>query len=631
MARALAALDLEPAEDSEARLLTEVRRLAASRSKPISPLHRWMMRVGWMPTEGEIALLLLQNWPALSPPAKKLIGRSMPQALVTASDLWVQSGRTDELDRVFDAIGHCPPPDSLRLVDRLLRHTSQDVHQRAAEVFATILSSCGSSDGFANDIVAGVLNDGPQLPDRRVLLATLPRLHRAGATIRTFLLDDGHPTHMLLRSVIRTHAQAIEPRTLIELLAVNSVSAAARDAIERRTDPDFVAAIADSSHLLLNPRRRRKLGGGSGMRKWIQAIASVQSGGAAQRHLPRLLCQCGSFDGEQTASNFTEHAISQERTARAGVVLHAAKHIRPDHRISDALRDLNFDSDPRIARRALFAIQESECSSLSTTVRRQRKSPHGACRAAAEQWLARHDVDRSLRRFDSSGGGVALRSAMHHRREETLNLLRDTMLSGETDAKISVILWARRLEIESECELELLAALAGTEPRVIAAATSALAGVGTNAASDALVACLNHADMRVRANAIEAIAWRGEVARLNPEIGSSPDPRVRANACRAFLRTKSEPGLQREGIRILNEMVQDIRPGHRRSAMWLTERLARTESAQAVATIASSDPELIVRRRARQAARRLLAEMRADITVRIAPLSRHRAAQSAGA
>jgi HEAT repeat protein len=111
----------------------------------------------------------------------------------------------------------------------------------------------------------------------------------------------------------------------------------------------------------------------------------------------------------------------------------------------------------------------------------------------------------------------------------------------------------------------------------------------------AMRTALDHRDVRVRANALEALtlADRAAIDRL-PDHLDSRDNRVRANAVRAVLRCRG-----RDGPKALCRMLDDADPRHRVSAIWVARKAREGRVAGDLRRIADHDPVAEVRRRAR--------------------------------
>ena len=117
---------------------------------------------------------------------------------------------------------------------------------------------------------------------------------------------------------------------------------------------------------------------------------------------------------------------------------------------------------------------------------------------------------------------------------------------------------------------------------------------GSRHARHALRRALDHPDLRVQANALEAITRidHGAIDRLGDRLDSL-DNRLRANAVRAVLRRR-----RRDGPRVLRTMLGDSDPRHRVSAIWVARRAREERVSGDLRRIADQDAVAEVRRRA---------------------------------
>jgi HEAT repeat protein len=133
------------------------------------------------------------------------------------------------------------------------------------------------------------------------------------------------------------------------------------------------------------------------------------------------------------------------------------------------------------------------------------------------------------------------------------------------------------------------------EPRVAAMAVRLVGRLGDPRLKDLLEAATQHADARVRANAVESmeelhIADRSQrvLAMLN-----SRHSRERANAIKAIGSFNFDTAKE-----CLTRMLTDSSPLHRMSALWVVGQLNLIEVLRQVSNIARRDPNLRVRSRA---------------------------------
>src|SRR5690606_13404648 len=121
-------------------------------------------------------------------------------------------------------------------------------------------------------------------------------------------------------------------------------------------------------------------------------------------------------------------------------------------------------------------------------------------------------------------------------------------------------------------------------------------------------AALDHADARVRANAVEALQQLESVEQAEDrlrDMAQADHNRPRANAIGALLEMQAG-----DALAALNRMLIDERPEQRVSALWLVKSMGVMEVARQIAELALRDADPDVRGRARDVAAQLLQKAR---------------------
>jgi hypothetical protein len=334
---------------------------------------------------------------------------------------------------------------------------------------------------------------------------------------------------------------------------------------------------------------------------------------------------------------------------------------------AEDLPDWCFDADPAVARSATLrwagvgtAMRRPDtpaAAARSRTLTALTRSPHGPVRVIAGEALA---AMSPWKRVDAT-------SAMLFRRwqaadaDAALNALTARMTGGSAAERVQAIALATRCELTADFAEVLVASarltaasMAGGE-RVAATAVKALARVRTASAERAIDAAAAHADPRVRANAVEALAMRPRAARgvdrdtVLIEFKGDDAHRARANAIRAMLlgdaggignggggggawtagvgEIKPRRVYEPAAVEELERLLTDDRAEHRLAGVWLAERTLCAGGAdrlgpafdgltRRVARLAKDDADERVRRRGVRCASRLLTELRGDDTER---------------
>src|SRR5262249_4116441 len=161
---------------------------------------------------------------------------------------------------------------------------------------------------------------------------------------------------------------------------------------------------------------------------------------------------------------------------------------------------------------------------------------------------------------------LAARRGLRADREGMVAQIRARLASPSADDQVSAIMMARHLGLQSDVELELLAAAsASSAERVCATAAAALAESGTPAAGQAVRRLVRPPAGRVRANAVDGLLRAPgivDAAAYGAALDLRGDAchRVRANALRGLL--VCARGYEPEAAESLASMLGDDRPLH---------------------------------------------------------------------
>ena len=467
-------------------------------------------------------------------------------------------------------------------------------------------------------------------------------------TLLAIVRDPGHPAAKGIRGELRWSRSPAARARAWSWLADDAFAAASLDRLSRAPTVADHDAVLTASHLVLNPRRRRRLRmidlRPSTHRAPGKAPAIDLPEGAAVptvARYPQLAVPARRGLGRMLGAA----AVSPElrRALLAPGVADPDAHARfAAARTLDTadLGDFSFDADPSVARHAVLRRSRARAhvsgdarARLAHELGKLARSPHPAVRTVAARDAQRLDL------WD--GGSTSSRLAAHlafaRDADAFIGELRARLLGADADAVLGAILLARRLGLIGRVRDDLvsLARDASRPDRVVATAVGALAGDDAEASRDAIARAVDHRDTRVRANAVEALAKRTrrvpDLAAGDPRTYSiliehkdDDEHRVRANAIVGLLRPRRARTLaeRKPSARLfepaatdsLRSMLADARPMHRLAGLWAAERLlpatALGDSAAAVLAEvgklrADDDPR--VRRRAGRCCARLVA------------------------
>lgn len=496
-----------------------------------------------------------------------------------------------------------------------------------------------------------------------LLCATSVGLRGCKTYIRALLDDVDHPAHMVLRGIMRRGDALATREAAWTCMSIEPWRTACVDRLGLSTDGEGMARVLRRGYLLANPVRAAALvrvregvrrGRCPGLDIDSHTLECLQTDAAA--HAPRWLACVheGSAGGGlgQRLEVLLAHESARVRLA-ALLAMSAEKGWT-----TGAGADFVFDAEARIARSAVVRLvvpsarATIEPKRLRGTMESLTRSPHGAVRAMART------LGEGLDPLSDSGPSrLAARRMLQADPEAFAAELQTAVRNGPLERRLRAIATARRLGLGARIELELLTLVHRSAERATwagalseerreamhsaAAAVTLLAELHSPAAQHAVHRCLRHADARVRANALDAMArmsrrsgviagGEGLLAAAIVEFKNDPHHRVRAGAARAGILAAiaggndgaqdgtGSRGVESASLSVL-AMLNDERPMHRVSGLWLAERVAGMSVgataacqtlASAVAEVVRSEPDIQVRSRARLAGERLMAQIR---------------------
>lgn len=595
---------------------------------------------------------ILTRWAALDASAREAMLSIDSERLVPALRRAV---RHDDPDARFGVIRAMVEHGDPRLCEDLISFIGdRDQHVARGAERALVAMARSAPDrkdvAWANASVAVVSaagRFGETHMSRGVLLAamllTTPRLTGPASALQSpmahWLAGESHPGHAALRTVLRRNP---DPRLRSRALAwlrwePMVVSALAR--VMRGVSAEDHEALLINSHLALHPLRSQRLATAAISTRlsetWPEDCALPDRATAARlscearRGLPRFAAMVAA-DSHTLAASLDTALADPDATVRW-----CAATTLPLH----AIEDYCFDADPIIARAALLrrsCVGDAQVRSAlrpadARLTRRLVRHPDPGIRALARQERDRTDMWNA----DSAGGRLAAQRSLAADRAAVIEDIRQAL--RDANRALAAIALAKAIGVAADLEADLrtLAEASwvegdATTPRIAAAAVSALGYVATAAAVTTLLACLNHTDDRVRANAVESLARHRRdaerhgrdtpsLASVLLELRTDPSHRVRANAIRAMLRSVAPAPAST--ARALSNMLADDRAMHRVAGLWVVDRAivagvdrsmgdASIHIALSLDKLARTDVEPKVRLRAAQCAGRMLGATR---------------------
>ena len=272
-------------------------------------------------------------------------------------------------------------------------------------------------------------------------------------------------------------------------------------------------------------------------------------------------------------------AISLEGCEKAGLKAVEKLSQFPQKTAAETLRRSVNSIHEKVALSALARLIQMEKHHVQRLLAEQLKSPHPRVRASARSWLKDYLLEQCRLNFDKlnhQGQSAAARALL---KIDPGFQDRWRKLSADADPahRLRAIQMARQLGWVDVTLTRLLEMTKDSDKTVASCAVAALGQAGMPAPQcleDRLIAALQDEDMRVRANAIEAIQRRDtrSAMKLIERFANHSHNRIRANSIRTLLqwKVKSAPTA-------LTQMLSDERPPHRQSAQWVLREVQTTE------------------------------------------------------
>ncbi|MBI1191347.1 MAG: hypothetical protein GC200_11785 [Tepidisphaera sp.] len=445
--------------------------------------------------------------------------------------------------------------------------------------------------------------------------------------------------HSALRTVIRASALPVAGLRAMEWIGVEPWTRACRQRLAQGGNALEHELVLASAHLALRPRRAR-------------ALSSIEL-----KSRPALRAESPTTDAEPRSPGRRElekgifpevsivHSLSIDAARGAARIMGVVKAAAPERELAArafldhgdvvsrhaamralagvGLRDWAFDLNPQVSAGAAIRLSRAdnpraaEADDADTQWwEHLARSPHERTRFLAQEELANRPdaLGATLR------GRLLAARRMARAPGEVLEAINAALTEGATQRP--ALMLARTLGVTPQFQGRIVELAQGDgDAKVVATAIAALADVPTPAASEAALAALDHADARVRANAVETLARKARLGEPLPaqviEHKTDPHHRVRANCLRVGL---AGPEVQAAAAD-LAAMLRDDRAEHRLAGAWLASRAlgGRLRStlpdakqlAGRLVELASDDADPRVRRRAFVGASRVMRGLRA--------------------
>lgn len=577
------------------------------------------------------AAALIEQYHRLTPPLREKVALAAP-GLTRAIRKAAAATGSPAAENALDLIKTTPLPSLSYLVTGILRRGDAPRRAAAAEVLLALARRCGGagSDRLApaeaahvGAAVAEAIAFYAQHRQPRAVTAWLCLSSQRFPALEQVFADPRHPGTVAVREMLEAAATPQARRALLAAVRFPTLERAAATGLRRSAArgrledalaggaclawPDVAAAVG-------RVERSEQLWPAPAVRQaWLpQAQRHLASWAVSLPGEPET--RCHRLAGLATLDDPFARLTALRRLIQS----HQAGPQQAAAATAAAIGRFVDDAQASIARLAARHLIRAASADLPRQLARWCNSRHISVAQLAERALA----PIGFQRLWSGWAGLSA--------ERRLALGRvlikiDPNFHAALGARLSRADPAERvraLSIIAELgqgaffEEELIRLTRGDRPRVVATAVRALGSTGSDQAVRATAAALDHADPRVRANAVEAlsgpaqathpdaVAVLGRVKRMTGDAANRP----RANAIHAVLRlvgTDSEGGA--EARQALDRMLGDRRAAHRLSALWLVESEAMVDQAARVAEMVVGDADQRVQARAKRAFDRMLA------------------------
>lgn len=560
-------------------------------------------------------LALVSHYDALDPATRHWV-------LAHVADLYRplrEAARLDDPDIVANALAIIRDTREMKLaylVAERLRHGDARLRGLAAEALRDLARAATS--GVAR-------RDAPYLHAAIDEAVRLYRHHEQAAVADALLmvimrpvpesrrqLDDRHnPIVAVLKERLANAAHAEDRAGLLPLLGTSLLAASALAGLARCGQRGSLADLLEHGHVLLLPRVRQALRGVTEpLALWPAPDVLLSWPHARTRHLAAWAVALPS-EVEGQLQQLTTLGKAPDAMARLAALRHLLA-------LWDAHRDRDFgqavalfcdDASEAVAAAALRGLMRRHWSGLSRILPTLVNGPHPRVSRMAAEHLAPVGFERLWQRWPQltreqrlSAGRALLK--LDPRFHASLGR---RLATGDVAGATQALAMIADLRQGTYFEAALLQLTHHRDKRIASAAVRGLGSAGGEAVRAALQAALQDPDARVRANAVEALEELDASPQATPRLhhmARQDANRPRANAIKLLLRMDVAVALE-----ALRTMLADTRPEHRRSALWLVEKMGIVDVARQVADAAVADPDPRLKQRAGRVMRQLTAAL----------------------
>ena len=498
------------------------------------------------------------------------------------------------------------------LLAELVRHRDDQVVRKAGQLMldfalwasgrsetAEFSSWTGVDGRYVEQVVCDAVVRYAGYGRTEVLQAFVVLAGRCMGGAESALSNWRHPAVEPMRQVLVAWRGPETHRSLLRMIHLPPLAGAVHEAMRAAADHGSLGAVVAHSHLCHRGSTAAALRGAHIARWLAPGVEAIRHWPPEQtRNLPRWLDSIGL-----PAAVLTRRLAAIRRVDDAPSRLAALRQLMArscasdDTTVDESVETFCDDSDAQIACIALRHLIRRAWPGLFRLLPRLVNSQHPAVRRIAGTKLGAVAFDRFWQAWPGlvgpqrlSAGCALIKIDPHFHR-----LLGGRLVTGDRPQVLRALSVIHTLNQGSLFEPALLALAADRDAVIVSAAVTAIGSAEGPDARAALNRALDHADSRVRANAVESLERieSAQQVRRWSSMAKDEENRPRANAIGALLSLRHG-----EAIGALTRMLRDARRRHRISALWLVDSMGLVDVASHVAELSISDPDAGVQQRA---------------------------------
>ncbi|MCF7957737.1 MAG: HEAT repeat domain-containing protein [Phycisphaerae bacterium] len=411
---------------------------------------------------------------------------------------------------------------------------------------------------------------------REVVLAAMMVVPADRATFWADSLSPYHAVGETVREIIQQNPQSELACFCLTALKNNHLRFAVSRAIAQSTNADYIIALAETflhdqddqmAEALQKIKKARWLAPG--------VIAFETLPPNQQKALTGFIGHLGL--APEAVVNYYAPLIERLGPETIAAVMNYFPRFSGERVLELLVKVLNSPYE-HLAHAAFKQLIQRRPKNLSEIIARQLNGPHESLRQMARKYFQKIAFESYWNKFNAMSDPQKIKTGQAVFKIDPDATTRWTAYIQKPDpaARLEAIQMIRILGRTAHHTETLKHCLRDQDPFVRSCAIAALGDLKaslTPALAHEIALTLEDTDLRVRANAIDALSRSPspEVLQKIVPFIHSRHSRLRANAIKTLHHLKAE-----STNKVIRQMLCDPRPGHRRSALWLQQHLADT-------------------------------------------------------